>query len=77
MTTIQDEALDKALTLLGEHFDNVVIVCDAQDIEFPSEDGPSIFTRHKGSSWTCCGLMGHYTEMMRESFMATKDRGDD
>lgn len=75
--TIQDEELDKAIVKLGEHFENVVIICDAQDVEFPDEDSPSIFTRRKGSTWTLIGMMTIFKSMLLENFLKTKDRGDD
>lgn len=77
MTTKQDEVLNEAMVKLGEHFEHVVIVCDAPDMEFPSDDGPSLFTRHKGSTWTCCGMMRHYITMMSAAFMEDKDRPRD
>lgn len=67
--TAQDEALDKAKLILGEHFDNIVIIADAPDMEFPDEDAPSLFYRRKGSTWAATGLMEVYREILIHEFM--------
>ncbi len=77
MKTPQDEALDKAMEMLGEHFDHIVIVADAPDVEFPQEDNPSLFTRYKGATWTCVGMMTYFSTMMKAAFMETKDREEE
>lgn len=68
MTTIQDQILDEAMTKLGEHFEHVVIIADAPDVEFPEEDSQTLFTRHKGSTWTCVGMMKVYSKLMWAHF---------
>lgn len=76
-TTSQDKALDDALALLGEHFDHVVILADAPDVEFPNEDDPSIFTRRKGSTWTAKGMMDTYKTLIDRAFLKSCDREDE
>lgn len=76
-TTAQDEALDKAKEVLGEHFDNFVIVADAPDVEYPDEDQPSLFYRRKGSTWTCCGLMDFFKAYLLQCLLDTPSRGEE
>lgn len=61
----QHIALDKAMEILGEHFDNIVIVADCTN----EKDEPYLYTRRKGPTWILRGLMLAFSDMCQRAFI--------